>query len=157
MFLFEFVLLQRLCLICFLWILWFFQVFQTLFFKSYFFDHVCYRLFFSQVLCFKMMILEEPFERFSLDLLILSRTLIKAYYFFCFIVIVGLNWWRCSDKVFFCPDSGTGNADQACLCQCQKFFKTPELGIVDDLISFVLNIFNWQSTERLLFSDWVSF
>ena len=57
----------------------------------YFFGHVCYRLFFSLTLCFKMMILEEPFESFSLDLLILSRTLIKAYYFFCFVVIVGFN------------------------------------------------------------------
>ena len=56
-----------------------------------FFGHVCYRLFFSLVLCFKMMILEEPFERFSLDLLILSRTLSKTYYSFCFIVIVGFN------------------------------------------------------------------
>ena len=57
----------------------------------YFFGHVCYRLFFSLVLCFKMMISEEPFESFSLDLLILSCTLINAYYFFCFIVIVGFN------------------------------------------------------------------
>ena len=48
----------------------------------YFFGYVCYRLFFSLVSCFEMMILEEPFEGFSLDLLILSRTLIKAFYFF---------------------------------------------------------------------------
>ena len=55
-----------------------------------FFGHVCYRLLFSLVLCFKMMILEEPFERFSLDLLILSRTLIKTYYFFASSLSLGL-------------------------------------------------------------------
>ena len=57
----------------------------------HFFGHVCYRLFFSLVLCFETMILKEPFKSFSLDLLILSHTLMKAWYFFCFIVIVGFN------------------------------------------------------------------
>ena len=38
-----------------------------------------------------MMILEELFEGFSLDLLILSRTLIKAYYFFASSLVLGLN------------------------------------------------------------------
>ena len=37
-----------------------------------------------------MMILEEPFESFSLDLLIFSRTLIKAYYFFASSLLLGL-------------------------------------------------------------------
>ena len=39
----------------------------------------------------------------------------------------------------------------------RSFFKTSESGIVDGLVSFVLNIVHWQSTESLFFSDWVSF
>ena len=108
----------------------------------YFFGHVCYRLLFSLVFCFKMMIVEEPLESFSLDLLILFRTLIKVYKFFASPLLLSLIEDNVRIK-FPCPNSGTINSDQGSPCYCRKFLNTFESGIVNDLVSGGHKFVHW--------------
>ena len=101
------------------------------------------------------MILEELFESFSLDLMILSHTVMKAWYFFASSLSLGLIDEDVQIKFSFCPDSIIADSDQACFCLYQTFFKTSESVIVDDLVSGVFKLDHWQSTENFSFSDWV--